>query len=67
MEIRLHDEKEKYFFIPTQEGEKLPQHFNVETTITQEDETKTSKLQKYFYAMQEKLVQILKVKDKLAK
>ena len=46
MEILLHDEKERYFINLTQEGEKIPQHFNVETIVTQEEETKTSKLQK---------------------
>ena len=35
MEILQYDEKEKYFPKLTQEGEKLPQHFNVEVIITQ--------------------------------
>ena len=46
MKIFLHDEKEKYFLKLTQEGEKLHQHFNVETIVIKEEETETSKLQK---------------------
>ena len=46
MEIIINEEKEKYFLKITQEGEKLLQHFNVKAIVTQEEETKTSKLQK---------------------
>ena len=46
MEILLNKEKEKYFLKVSQEGAKLPHHVNVETIITPEEETKTSKLQK---------------------
>ena len=44
MKLLLHDEKEKYFLKLAQEGEKLPQNINVETIVTQEEETKTSTL-----------------------
>ena len=46
MEILLNEEKEKYFLKLPKEGAKLPHHFDVETIITPEEETKTSKLQK---------------------
>lgn len=51
MEIFLNKEKEKYFLKLTQEGAKLPHHFNVETIITPKEETKTSKLQKQLKIM----------------
>ena len=44
MEILLNKEKAKYFLKLSQEGAKLPHHFDVETIITHEEETKTSKL-----------------------
>ena len=44
MEILLNEEKEKYFLKIFQEGSKLPHHFNIETIITPEEGTKTSKL-----------------------
>lgn len=44
MEILLNKEKEKYFLKLAQEGAKLPSHFNVETIVTPEEETKTSKI-----------------------
>ena len=43
MEILLNEEKEKYFLKLAQEGAKLPHHFNVETIIMPEEETKMSK------------------------
>ena len=46
MDILLNEEKEKYFLKLAQEGAKLPHHFNVETIVTPEEETETSKLQK---------------------
>ena len=46
MEILLNKEKEKYFLKLAQEGAMLPHHFNVETIVTLEEETKMSKLQK---------------------
>ena len=67
MEILLHDDKEKYFLKLAQEGEKLPQHSNVETVVTQEEENETSKLLKQFYSMQEKLTQMMRDKDKPVK
>ena len=44
MEILLKEEKEKYFLKLSQEGAKIPHHFNVETIITPEEETEMSKL-----------------------
>lgn len=64
MENFLHDEKEKYFLKLTQEAEKLPQHFNVETIVTQEEKTEISKLQIFFQAKKEKLAQMMREKDK---
>lgn len=46
METLLNDEKEKYFLKLAQEGEKLPQNYNVETIVIQEEEYENSKLQK---------------------
>ena len=43
MEILLNEEKEKYF-LKLQEGAKLLHHFDIETIITHEEETETSKL-----------------------
>ena len=67
MEILLNEEKEKYFLKLTQEGAKLPHHFNVKTIVMPEEETKTSKLQKQLKIMQDQLAQMMKDKDKPAK
>ena len=67
MEIFLNEEKEKYFLKLAQEGAKLPHHFNVETIITPEEETKTSKFQKQLKIMQEKLAKMMCDKDKPTK
>lgn len=67
MEIILNEEKEKYFLKLSQEGGKLPQHFNVETIVIQEEETETSNLQKQLKAMQEQLAQMMHDKDKPTK
>ena len=48
METILNDEKEKYFLKLAQEGVKIPQDYNVETIFIQEEESKTSKLQKKY-------------------
>ena len=53
MEIFLNKEKEKYYLKFSQEAAKMPHHFNVETIITPEEETKTSKLQRQLKIMQE--------------
>ena len=53
MEIFLNEEKEKYFLKLSQEGAKLPHHFDIETLITHEEETETSKLKKQLKVMQD--------------
>ncbi len=55
MGILLNEEREKYFFKLAQEWAKFPSHFNVETIITPEEETETSKLQKQLKIMQYQL------------
>ena len=67
MEILLNEEKEKYFLKLAQEGAKLPHHFNVETIITPEEETETSKLQKQLKIMQDQMAQMMRKKDKPVK
>ena len=67
MEILLNEEKEKYFLKLAQEGAKLPPHFNVETIVTLEEETKMSKLQKQLKIMQDQSVQMMKDKEKTMK
>lgn len=67
MEILLNEEKEKYFLKLAQEGAKLPHHFNVETIITLEEETETSKLQKQLKIMQDQMAQMMLEKDKPVK
>ena len=51
MEILLNKEKEKYFLKLAQEGARLPHHFNIETIIMSEEETKMSKLEKQLKIM----------------
>ena len=67
MDILLNEEKEKYFLKLAQEGAKLPHHFNVETIVTPEEETETSKLQKQLKIVQDQLAQMMKDKDKFTK
>lgn len=64
MEILLNEEKEKYFLKLAQVGAKLSNHFNIETIVTQEEETKTSQLYKQLKVMQEQLTQVMCDKDK---
>ena len=65
MDILLNEEKEKYFLKLAQEGAKLPHHFNVETIVTPEEETETSKLEKQLKIMQDQLAQMLRTRKNL--
>ena len=60
-------EREKFFLKLSLEGAKLLHHFNIETIITPEEETETSKLQKQLKIMQNQLAETMRDKDKPTK
>ena len=46
MEILMQEEKQNYLLELASQGAKLPPHFDIETIITKEEETKNNKLKK---------------------
>ena len=58
MDIFMQEEKKRYLLKLASQGAKLPSHFDVQTIITKEEETKNDKFQKKIQGMQDQLLKL---------